>query len=71
MDSIKKQLRFFQVLIAVLAVVVVAQCTFWLNIFSTPASSDYNPVQKVKELEEQRKVIAPAVSAVFQFMARF
>lgn len=68
MDSVKNQLRFFKILVIVLSVFVLAQCTFWLSSFTNNSCSQYDPMQKVKALQQPR-VIAPAVSAVFQFIS--
>lgn len=69
MDSVKKQLRFFKVLVAVLMLIIVAQCSFWLNSFSSSGSSTQNPIDKVKMIQQQGKVVAPVVSGVFDFLA--
>lgn len=68
MDSVKKQLRFFKVLVAVLMLIIVAQCSFWLNSFSGSGSSDNTPIDKIKIIHQQGKVIAPVVSGVIDFL---
>lgn len=65
MDSVKKQLRFFRVLVAVLVIVVVAQFSFLFNMFGSP-SQGQSYLKKIKMLEQPRKVIEPAVSALIQ-----
>jgi hypothetical protein len=66
MDNIKKQLRFFQVLVVILVVVVVAQGTFWLSSLA-PKRNENNPVQKI----QQSPVAAPVVSVAFEFISGF
>jgi len=64
MDSVKKQLRFFKVLIVVLVIVVTAQFSVLFNVFGSFKSSDNGHIRKVRVLEQPRKVIDPAVSAL-------
>ena len=69
MDNSKKQITLFKIIIAVLMVVVIAQGSFWLSVFSNPTSSAYNPVQKVKVINQQRKVVAPALNSFIEFLS--
>lgn len=69
MDNSKKQIRLFKIIIAVLMVVVIAQGSFWLNVFSNPTASEYNPVQKVKVINQQRKVVAPVVGSFIELIS--
>jgi hypothetical protein len=64
MDSVKKQLRFFKVLIVILVLVVAAQFSFLFNVFAPSKSSDNGHLRKVRVLEEPRKVVDPAVSTL-------
>jgi len=68
MDNVKKQLRFFRVLVAVLVIVVVAQFTFLFNMFGNSSNQEHSYLKKVKVLEQPRKLIDPAVSALIQAM---
>ena len=67
MDSVKKQLRFLKVVMAILVVLVVAQCSFWLNVFSGPVTEPHS-VYKEKVLQQPRRAIAPAVSVVIEYI---
>ncbi len=66
MDSVKKQLRFFKVLVIVLLMVVLTQFTFWVTSASSSSSSRFDILPRVKPLQHS-KVIAPAVSSAIDF----
>ncbi len=68
MDSVKKQLRFFRVLIAVLVIVVAAQFSFLFKVFGTSSDTEHSYLKKVRVLEQPRKVIDPAVSAAIKWV---
>ncbi len=70
MENVKKQLRFFKILVGVLLVVVVAQCSFWLNQFAGSTRAGYNPVQKVKMLQQQPRVVAPAIISFLNLIGK-
>jgi hypothetical protein len=63
MDNIKKQLRFFQVLVIILAVVVVAQGTFWLSSLASPRREN-SPVQKIQHAPTPLPVVSVAVQFI-------
>lgn len=67
MDSVKKQLRFFKVLVAVLLMVVITQFTFWVASVSNSSSSRFDVLPKMKPMQHS-KVIAPAVSGAIDFL---
>jgi hypothetical protein len=66
MDNIKKQLRFFKVLVVVLLMIVLTQFTFWITSASGSSSSRFDIFPRVKPLQHS-KVVAPAVSAAIDF----
>jgi hypothetical protein len=70
MDSVKKQLRFFKVLIVILVVVVLAQFSFLVNVFGNPKSSETDPFKRVKVLEQPKRVIEPAVSILLKIFTK-
>lgn len=55
-------------LIAVLILVVVAQFSFWFGFLHCNPSSSSNPVERVRIMNQQRKVIAPAVMRCIEFV---
>jgi len=61
MENSKSQIRFIKILLAIVAVVVAAQCTFWLSSFSNPTSKRENSWEKINPLNGQKKVAAPIV----------
>lgn len=67
MDQIK-QIRLFKMLIAVLIIMVAAQFTFWFGFIHCDKSSTSAPVEKVRLINQQRKVIAPAVMRLIEFV---
>lgn len=67
MDQIK-QIRLFKILIAVLIVMVAAQFSFWFGFIHCTSSTSSNPVERVRTINQQRKVIAPAVMRCIDFV---
>lgn len=66
MDNVKKQLRFFKVLVIVLLMVVLTQFTFWVTSISGSSSSRFEILPDMKPMQHS-KVVAPAVSGAIHF----
>jgi|688.fasta_scaffold1201795_1 hypothetical protein len=70
MDNIQKQVRLFRIIMIVLLVLVVSQCTFWIHQYTNSCQANHPSIQKTTKVHLPAEAASPIIQSFWSLLNR-